>query len=78
MKLHLKDMSNHPCVSEIKSTYKANPARRRKMAMSGNVVSRRFRRPKVSIVQTAGKAMTKLRAPNPQEARRAWMLLKPD
>jgi hypothetical protein len=48
----------------------------KKSDMRGNVVSRRFLRPKVSMVYTAGRAMTKFRAPNPQEASRAWIWVK--
>jgi hypothetical protein len=44
--------------------------------MRGNVTSRRFLRPNVSIVYTAGIAMTKFRAPEPHDARRAWISLK--
>jgi hypothetical protein len=44
--------------------------------MRGNVTSRRFLRPKVSMVYTAGSAMTKFRAPKPHDARRAWISVK--
>lgn len=37
-------------------TYKANPVMKRKIDINGNVVSRRPRRPNVSIVQIAGAA----------------------
>jgi hypothetical protein len=46
--------------------------------MFGKVKRRRARRPKVSIVQMAGKAKMKLIRPNPKEAKRAWKSLKPD
>ena len=46
--------------------------------MSGKVVRRRLRLPKVSIVYTAGKAKSQLMRPKPKEARSAWMLSKPD
>jgi hypothetical protein len=36
--------------------------------MLGKVKSSRLRRPKVSMVQTAGKAKTQLTRPNPKEA----------
>jgi hypothetical protein len=45
--------------------------------MLGKVKRRSPRRPKVSIVQTAGQAKTKLTRPNPKEARRAVMLEAP-
>jgi hypothetical protein len=45
----------------------------KKRDMRGNVTSKRLRRPNVSMVYTAGRAMTKLRAPKPQEARSAWI-----
>lgn len=37
----------------------------------------RPRRPKVSIVQTAGQAKVKLVRPKPQDSRRASVVLKP-
>lgn len=54
-----------------RKTYNAKPVMRRKIAISGKVVSSRFRLPKVSIVYTAGKAKTKLMHPKPKEANRA-------
>jgi hypothetical protein len=54
-------------------THKAKPVMSKKRDMRGNVTSKRLRRPNVSIVYTAGRAMTKLRAPKPQEARSAWI-----
>ena len=47
------------------------PAASRHHAMFGNVNSSSARRPKVSIVQTAGKANTKFTKPKPNEANRA-------
>jgi hypothetical protein len=46
--------------------------------MFGKVKRRRPRRPKVSIVQTAGQAKTKFTRPKPKEARRAVFRLAPD
>ena len=46
--------------------------------MLGNVNKSRARRPKVSMVQRAGKAKRKLMRPNPKEAQRAWYLLNPE
>jgi hypothetical protein len=60
--------------SEIKAgTYNAKPVISKKRDMRGNVTSRRFLRPNVSMVYTAGSAMTKFRAPKPHDARRAWI-----
>ena len=44
-------------------TYKAKPVRSSMAAMVGKESRRRFRRPKVSIVQIAGPANTKFTAP---------------
>ena len=54
-------------------THKAKPVMSKKRDMRGKVTSRRLRRPNVSMVYTAGRAITKLRAPKPQEARSAWI-----
>jgi hypothetical protein len=48
----------------------------KKIDMRGNVTSRRFLRPNVSMVYMAGIAMTKFRAPKPHDARRAWISVK--
>ena len=48
----------------------------KKSDMRGNVISRRFLRPNVSMVYTAGSAMTKFRAPKPHDASRAWIWVK--
>lgn len=53
------------------------PAARRVQNMLGKVKIKRPRRPKVSIVQTAGQAKRKLIRPKPQVARRAFMLEAP-
>ena len=58
------------------STYNAKPVMSKNNDMRGNVTSRRFLRPNVSMVYTAGSAMTKFRAPKPQEASRAWIWVK--
>lgn len=50
----------------------------RKSAMRGNVVSKRLRRPKVSIVYTAGIANKKLMMPKPRLARRAAISVNPE
>jgi hypothetical protein len=55
-----------------------SPAASSDQAMLGNVKRRRARRPKVSIVQMAGKAKRKLMSPKPKEAKRAWKSVKPD
>jgi hypothetical protein len=47
------------------------PAAKRVQAMLGKVASSKDRRPNVSMVKMAGKAKTKLTAPNPSEAKRA-------
>jgi hypothetical protein len=49
---------------------KQSPAASRHQAIFGNVVRSRLRRPKVSMVYTAGKAKTKRTSPNPIEASR--------
>lgn len=46
--------------------------------MFGKVKSRSPRRPKVSIVQTAGQAKAKFTIPKPKEARRAVLRFAPD
>jgi len=51
--------------------------KRRKRAMSGKVVSSRLRRPKRSMVKTAGSAKSQFITPKPKEARRAEVSLKP-
>jgi len=58
------------------STYNAKPVISKNTDMRGNVTSRRFLRPNVSMVYTAGSAMRKFRAPKPQDARRAWISVK--
>jgi len=45
--------------------------------MFGKVKSRRERRPKVSMVQKAGKAKSQLTRPKPKEASRAWKSVWP-
>jgi hypothetical protein len=45
--------------------------------MLGKVKSKRERRPKVSIVQMAGQAKTKLTRPKPKEAMRASFSVAP-
>ena len=54
-----------PLVSGMK---KQNPAASSVHAMLGNVNNKRLRRPKVSMVQTAGNANGQLTGPKPQEA----------
>jgi hypothetical protein len=56
----------------------AKPASKRKRPMRGNVVNKRFLRPKVSMILIAGRAKTQLIIPNPQEAIRACASEKPD
>ena len=46
-------------------------------AMNGKVDNRRLLLPKVSMVQKAGSANTKLITPKPREARRAGVACKP-
>ena len=58
------------------STYNAKPVMSKKSDMRGNVKRRRFLRPNVSMVYTAGSAMTKFRAPKPHDASRAWISVK--
>jgi hypothetical protein len=53
------------------------PAARSVHIIWGKVKSRRERRPKVSMVQKAGKANSQLTRPKPKEARRAWNSLEP-
>lgn len=50
---------------------KLKPVKRRNSDKKGYVVSRRLRRPKVSIVWIAGTAKTQLIRPKPSEALRA-------
>jgi hypothetical protein len=47
------------------------------MDMSGKVVSNRFRRPKVSMVYTAGRAKIQLVIPQPSEVIKAVRRLNP-
>jgi len=54
------------------------PAASSDQAILGNVKSNKARRPKVSIVHSAGKAKRKLMRPNPNEAHRAWWEVKPE
>lgn len=49
---------------------KQNPAASRVHAICGKVKSNNVRLPKVSMVQIAGQANTKLTRPKPQDARR--------
>jgi hypothetical protein len=58
------------------STYNAKPVMSKNSDMRGNVTSRRFLRPNVSMVYTAGSAITKLSAPKPHDASRAWISVK--
>lgn len=53
------------------------PAASRDQAMLGKVKSSKVRRPKVSMVQIAGQAKTKLTRPKPKEAMRASASLAP-
>jgi hypothetical protein len=64
-------------VFEVSGIQKLNPVKNKNKDMNGNVVSKRLRRPKVSIVHTAGKAKRKLIMPNPKDAERAERSLKP-
>lgn len=57
--------------SDSSGIQKLKPVKRRNKAIRGNVVRRRFRLPKVSIVYTAGIAKSQLMTPNPREADRA-------
>lgn len=50
----------------------------RKRDIRGKVVSKRLRRPKVSMVYTAGMANKKLMMPKPRLARRAEILENPE
>lgn len=56
---------------------KQHPAAIKHHAIFGKVKSSKFRRPKVSIVQMAGKAKTKLTRPNPKEERRVSRVFDP-
>ncbi len=53
---------------------KQKPTKKRQMDIKGNVIRRRLRRPKVSIVYTAGRAKTQFMIPKPREADRADIL----
>lgn len=57
--------------------WNAAPVISKQIAMHGNVVSNSLRRPKVSMVYTAGRAKTKLTMPKPQDPSRAEMVLNP-
>ena len=52
---------------------KEKPVKKRKIDISGKVVRSRFRRPKVSIVYTAGIANSQFIKPKPREAAKAEM-----
>lgn len=57
--------------AELDSSMKnIDPAQKSIRAIQGKVVRRRLRRPKVSIVQIAGKAKTVLTSPKPKDASR--------
>jgi hypothetical protein len=56
---------------------KQQPATTRHQAIFGNVKRRRFLRPKVTIVQMAGKAIMKFTSPKPNEARSVFKVLYP-
>ena len=53
------------------------PVKRRKKPMSGKVVSNRLRRPKVSMVLTAGIANSQLTTPVPSDTANALTCEKP-
>ncbi len=67
-------MAVRVCVSSIQNE---KPVQKRKMDISGNVVRRRLRRPKVSIVYTAGRAKIQFVIPQPSETSRASRRPKP-
>jgi hypothetical protein len=48
----------------------------KKSDMRGKVTSRRFLRPNVSMVYTAGSAIRKFNRPKPHDASRAWIWVK--
>lgn len=75
---HTIPKATHPILAVVFSIQNENPVNRRKRAMNGKVVSKRLRRPKVSIVYTAGMANKKLMMPNPMLARRAAMWENPE
>jgi hypothetical protein len=56
---------------------KENPVNSKNIDISGNVVSRSLRRPKVSMVYIAGRAKTQLVIPQPSDVMRAMRWLKP-
>lgn len=58
------------CSSE---TLKENPVNKRKIAIIGNVKSKRFLLPTVSIVQTAGRANRKLTIPKAIDVNKACL-----
>jgi hypothetical protein len=53
---------------------KLRPVHRRVIARNGKVTNKSLRRPKVSIVKTAGSAKTQFKMPVPMEASRAGFL----
>ena len=63
-------------IAGYKRTHNANPVMRRKIAIRGNDISKRLRRPKVSMVHTAGNARAKLMAPKPNDDSRACISVK--
>lgn len=70
--------ATHPIRAWVFSIQNENPVNSRNNDMRGKVVSKRLRRPKVSIVYTAGMANKKLMMPKPRLARRAEILVNPD
>lgn len=54
------------------------PVKKRQSDMRGKVKSRRLRRPKLSIVKTAGRANRKLMIPKPSDAIKAALREKPE
>jgi hypothetical protein len=66
------------CAELVSGMKKHMPAASKLQHMLGNVKRSSPRRPKVSIVHTAGHANKKLTAPKPKEARSAPMLLAPE
>ncbi|KAL1606709.1 hypothetical protein SLS60_004116 [Paraconiothyrium brasiliense] len=64
--------------SVVDGIQKEKPVKSKKKAMSGKVLKRRLRRPKVSIVYKAGIAKRKLMTPNPREAASADWSEKPE
>ena len=59
-----------------RGTHNAKPVMSKNNDMRGNVRRSRFLRPNVSMVYTAGSAITKFRAPKPHDASRAWIWVK--